>query len=151
MASLALIGSFVSAFGTVASGVAANRAAQQDALNMDAQGKEEFAASQREAAAKRREGDLVNSRAQALAAASGAGAGTDAPTIVKLMSQTAGESEFNAQTALYSGRSRQLGLKQGAMARRAEGKASLLGSVISGFGTLAKGGSEYATAKGQLG
>ncbi len=147
MAELALIGSFVSAFGTVASGVAANRQAQQDALNMEAQGREELAASQRDAIAKRREGALVNSRAQALAAASGGGAGADAPTIVKLMSQTAGESEFNAQTALYGGRSRQIGLKQGAAARRAEGKSSLLGSVFSGFGTLAKGGSDYATGK----
>ncbi len=144
MAQLALIGSFVSAFGTVASGVAANRQAQQDALNMTAQGKEEFAASQREATAKRREGELVNSRAQALAAASGAGAGTDAPTIVKLMSGTAGEAEFNAQTALYGGKSRQLGLKQGALARRAEGRSSLLGSIVTGFGTAAK-------AAGQLG
>ena len=139
MAALAAIGSLVGAFGTVASGVAANRAAQQDALNMEAQGKEEMAASQREAEMKRREGRLVNSRAQALAAASGAGAGTDAPTIVKLMTQTSGESEFNAQSALFGGRSRQAGLKQGAKARRAEGKASLLGSVFSGFGSAASG------------
>lgn len=144
MAELALIGTFISAFGTVASGVAADRSARQDALNLEAAGKEEMAASQREAAAKRREGALVNSRAQALAAASGGGAGTDAPSIVRLMSQTAGESEFNAQTALYGGRTRQLGAKQAAGARRAEGRASLLGSALSGFGTLAKGAGQYA-------
>lgn len=139
MSGLELIGALVSGFGTIASGVAANRAAKQDALNMEAAGKEEVAAAQRDAEVKRREGRLINSRAQALAAASGAGAGTDAPTIVKLMSQTSGESEFNAQSAMFGGFSRQAGLKQGAASRRAEGKASLLGSVFSGFGTMAKG------------
>lgn len=136
---LAMAGAAVSGIGTVASGVAANRAAQQDALNMEAQGKEEIAVAQREAEEKRKEGRLVNSRAQALAAASGAGAGGDAPTIVKLMSQTAGGAEYNAQSAMFGGLSRKRGLNDGAKARRAEGKASLLGSVLGGFGQAASG------------
>jgi hypothetical protein len=144
MSGLELIGALVSGVGTIASGVAADNAAQQDALNMDAQGKEEMAASQRDAIAKRREGQILNSRAQAVAAASGAGAGADAPTIVKLMSQTAGEGEYNAQSALFGGRSRQAGLMQGAASRRAEGRASLLGSSFAGFGTMARGISSYA-------
>lgn len=148
MSGLELIGAMVSGFGTIASGVASNRAAQQDALNMEAQGKEELAASQREALAKRREASIINSRAQALAAASGAGAGDDAPTIIKLMSQTASEGEYNAQSALFGGRSRKMGMIQGAKSRRAEGKASLLGSVFSGFGTMAKGGADFAASKG---
>jgi hypothetical protein len=139
MAALAAVGALVSGFGTFAAGVAQKRAADQDALNMEAQGKEEVAASQREAEIKRREGRLINSRAQAVAAASGAGAGTDAPTIVRLMSQTRGESEFNAQSSLYGGFSRKAGLKQGARARRAEGRASLLGGVLGGFGQAASG------------
>jgi len=143
MSGLELIGALVSGVGTIASGVAANRAAQQDALNMEAQGKEEIAASQRDALTKRREAALVNSRAQAIAAASGGGAGEDAPTIVKLMSQTAGEGEYNAQSMLFGGKSRQQGMIQGAKSRRAEGKASLLGSVFGGFGTMAKGAATY--------
>ena len=139
MSGLELIGALVGAAGTVASGVAANRAAQQDALNMEAQGKEELAASQREADAKRREGRLVNSRAQLLAAASGAGAGDDAPTIVKLMSETSGQAEYNAQTAMFGGYSRKDGMIQGAKARRSEGKSMLVGSVFSGLGQAASG------------
>jgi hypothetical protein len=144
MSGIELIGALITGIGTVASGVASDRAARQDALNMEAAGKEEVAASQRDAIAKRREGQLINSRAQAIAAASGAGAGTDAPTIVQLMGKTAGEAEYNAQSALFGGFSRQSGLKQGAAARRAEGKASLLGSIFSGFGTVAKGYSSYS-------
>lgn len=131
------LGAVVSGVGTVASGVAADRAARQDALNMEAQGKEELAASQRDALQKRREGALLASRQQAVAAASGGGA--DDPIIVKLMTKAAGESEYNAQTAMYGGISRQAGLNSSAKARRREGKASLLGGVLGGFGQTASG------------
>lgn len=137
MAALPLIGALISGVGTIASGIAANNAAKQEALQMEAKGREELAASQREAADKRREGELVMSRQQALAAASGAGAGMDAPTIVKLMTNTAGAAELNAQTDLYGGKQRKAGLFDAAANRRREGKASLLGSVLGGFGSLA--------------
>lgn len=138
MAALPIIGALISGFGTIASGVAANNAAKQDALNLEAKGQEELAASQRDADVKRREGALFNSRQQALAAASGAGAGADAPTIVKLMTDTAGQAEYNAQVDLYGGKSRKQGLYDAAANRRREGKASLLGSVLGGFGGFAK-------------
>lgn len=134
---LSAIGAGVTGVGTIASGVAAKRAADQDALNMEAQGKEELAASQRDAQQKRKEGALLASRQQALAAASGGGA--DDPTIVKLMTQAAGQTELNAQSAMYGGISRQTGLRSSAKARRAEGKSSLLGSVVGGFGQTASG------------
>lgn len=129
---LSAIGTGLGLVGTVASASSANRAAQQDALNMEAQGKEDLAASQREAMSKRREGALVNSRAQALAAASGGGA--DDPTIVRLMTNTAKDADYNARTVMYGGKSRQMGLNQSATARRREGKSSLLGGVLGGFG-----------------
>lgn len=144
---LPLIGAAVSGAGTVMSGVAANQAAKQEALQMEAKGREELAASQREADAKRREGQLVNSRAQALAAASGAGAGMDAPTIVKLMSQTAGAAELNAQTDLFGGKSRKQGLFDAAANRRREGKASLLGSVLGGFGQFGSAAGDWYMKK----
>lgn len=131
--------------GSIASGVAADNAAQFEAAQMEAKGKEEFAAAQREAQAKRREGALVNSRAQALAAASGAGAGTDAPTIVKLMSDTTGEAAYNASTVMYGGEQRKRGLFDSARGRRAEGRASLLGGILGGVGQFAGG---LAKAKG---
>src|ERR1051325_11422191 len=134
---LGAIGSVVSGVGTIAAGAAENNAAKFEAAQMEQKAKEEVAASQRDAIAKRREGAILNSRAQAVAAASGGGAGTDAPTIVKLMGQTAGEADYNAQTAMYGGYSRAAGLQDSAKARRASGKASLLGSVIGGFGSMA--------------
>jgi hypothetical protein len=70
---------------------AEKNAADFEAQQMEMKAKEEPLPAQRDALAKRKEGAIVNSRAQALAAASGGGAGTDAPTIVKLMSDTAGE------------------------------------------------------------
>ncbi|MBZ9873075.1 hypothetical protein LB542_19700 [Mesorhizobium sp. BR1-1-9] len=140
---LGALGAVVSGVGTVASGVAEKRSADYEAAQMDMKAKEETAAAQRDAIAKRREGAILNSRAQALAAASGGGAGTDAPTIVRLMGQTAGEADYNAQTAMYGGYSRAAGLRDSAKGRRASGNASLLGSVIGGFGTTAKGLASY--------
>lgn len=151
MAALPLIGPLIGAMsssaiapaitagGTLLSGVAGAAAANNEAKQMEAKGKEEFAASQREAQEKRREAALVQSRQQAVAAASGAGAGMDAPTIVKLMTDTAGQGEFNAQTVRYGGENRRNALFAAASNRRASGRASLLGSVFSSFGTLAKG------------
>lgn len=139
---LAAAGTGVGAVGTIASGVAADRAARQDALNLQAAGREEFAAAQRQAEAKRREGRLINSRAQAIAAASGAGAGLDAPSVVRIMKKTAQDAEYGAQVELFGGRTRQLGAKQAALARRSEGRSSLLGSFVSGFGQFAKAGSQ---------
>jgi hypothetical protein len=136
---LALAGTATSAIGTVAAGAAEKRNQDFMAVQEDMRAKEETAAAQRDAIAKRREGAIINSRAQALAAASGAGAGTDAPSIVKIMGRTAGEAEYNAGTAMYGGYSRAAGLRDSAKGRRAAGKASLLGGVLGGFGSLASG------------
>jgi hypothetical protein len=136
---IAALGTGLSTVGTIAGGVAEKNSADFEAQQMDMKAKEEVAASQRDALAKRKEGAVINSRAQALAAASGGGAGTDAPTIVKLMSDTAGEADYNAQTSMYGGYSRAAGLRDSAKGRRASGKASLLGSVFAGFGQAAKG------------
>ena len=69
MSGLELIGALVSVAGTVAGGIAENNSAKFEAQQMDMKAKEETAAAQRDALAKRQEGVIVNSRAQALAAA----------------------------------------------------------------------------------
>lgn len=145
MAALALIGSLVGAAGTVAGGVAAKNDANYEAKQMEMKAKEETAAATREAGQARTESELAMSRGQALAAASGGGAGSDAPTILKLMSGLAGQGELNSQSALAGGFSRAAGLNDSAKARRAQGKSSFLGSVIGGFGQAAKG---ISSAKG---
>lgn len=145
MSGFELIGGLLTAGATVAGGIAEKNAADFEADQLERKGKEEFAASQRDASAARKEADLANSRAQALAASSGGGAGTDAPTIIKIMQGIAGQGAYNADTQLYGGKSRQAGLRDQAAGRRASGKASFLGSTLAGFGQAAK--SAYSFGK----
>jgi hypothetical protein len=149
MAALNIIGGFIKAAGEMQQGEAEDAAAQSEALQMESRGKEEFAASQRDALAKRREGTIANSRIQALAAASGGGA--DGATIIKLMSGVTQESEFNAASSLYGGRERKAGLFDAAKNRRAGGKASLLGSQYAAFGSVIGGFSDAASSMASAG
>lgn len=137
ISSLAATG--VGAYGEYRAGQAADQNTEFQSKQLDMKAAEERAASQREAMDKRREGVLLNSRQQAVAAASGGGAGDDAPTMAKIMTDTAGQAEYNAQTALYGGESRARGLTDSARGTRASGKASLLGSQFSAFGQLGSG------------
>jgi hypothetical protein len=146
MSGLELIGALAGAAGTVASGIASKNAADYQAEQQEAAGKEELAASQRDALEKKREANILNSRQLALAAASGAGAGSDAPTIVQLMSSTAGEGDYNARTSLYGGFSRKAGLNAAAAGSRMSGNASLLGGVLGGFGQAASAFGKYGKA-----
>lgn len=139
MSGFELIGALVSGAATIAQGAAEKRNADFEAQQLDMKAKEEKAASQREAAQSRTEADLAMSRQQALAASSGGGAGSDAPTIVKLMQDTAGQGELNAGMNLYGGTQRARGLMDSAKGRRMSGKASLLGGYMGGFGQAAKG------------
>lgn len=136
---IGLIGTGLSAAGTIAQGKAERDNQNFIAKQEEAKAKEEFAASQREADQSRREANLAQSRQQAIAASSGGGAGAEAPTIVRLMSDTAGQGELNAASSMYGGQQRAAGLRDSAKARRRSGKASFLGSVLGGFGQMAGG------------
>lgn len=136
---LGAAGTAVSAVGTIQAGAAEKRNQDFIAKQEEAKAKEELAASQREAQQSRNEAELAMSRQQALAASSGGGAGFDSPTIVRLMTETAGQGQLNAGTTLYGGQQRAAGLRDSAKGRRASGKASYLGSVMSGFGSAASG------------
>lgn len=133
-------GAVTSAVGTIASGAAANSQAQQEALNAEAEGKAELAAATRKAADERQKANLVLSRQQALAASSGGGASpSDAPTITKIMTDTAGQGALNSSMEIWGGQSRKEGLYSRAKALRAQGNASLLGGILGGFGQAASG------------
>lgn len=146
MSGLELIGPILGGLGTAASvaGTVMAGKAERDNQNFiakqeEAKAKEEQAASQRDAMQARREARIAQSRQQAIAASSGGGAGADAPTIVRLMSDVAGQGELNAQSQMYGGQQRAIGLRDSAKARRRSGKASFLGSVLGGFGQMAGG------------
>ncbi|MBX5148065.1 virion core protein, T7 gp14 family [Rhizobium lentis] len=143
---LSAAGTVAGVAGSVAQAKGTREAAEAEKRNQDylaaqdeMKAKEEMAASQREAQQSRAEATLANSRAQALAASSGGGAGSDAPTIVRLMSDVAGQGELNAGTTLYGGQERAAGLFDNARGRRAAGRATVLGSKYAAFGQLASG------------
>lgn len=148
VAELATIGTIVSiagtAIGTGAQIIGTNRAAraeaeaQEDYAQQEEQmGKLEFAAAQREVLERKYEGDLVMSRQQALAAASGGGASS--PSIVTLMSETAKRARYGEETAMYLGRTKRDALYKSAESRRTTGRASLMGAQIASWGLLARG------------
>jgi hypothetical protein len=121
-----------------------NENAQVEASQMESVGRDEFAAAQREALEARLQGKLVQSRQQAVAAASGGGAGWDAPTIVKLMSDTGEQTDYAAETATYGGLQRRETLYRSAAATRRSGQSSLLGGYLSAAGTMLGGIGRYA-------
>lgn len=140
-AATSVIGGAVQAQGYNQAADAAEEDAEFEAQQLERSGKEEFAASQREAFAARRESRLAQSRAQAVAAASGGGAGADAPTIVQIMGGLARQGELNAQSALYVGESRRAGARDQAFATRRTGRSQAAGyrnnafaSILSGIG-----------------
>lgn len=110
------------------------RAAQEEAL-----GRAEFAAAQRESLERRLEGELILSKQQAAAAASGGGAGADAPTIVRLMTQTADRADYGAKVAQFGGEDRRNTYYRSAVASRRTGDAARTGGYLDAAGSLAGG------------
>lgn len=142
---LTIAATAVSAAGTLAAGGAARADADFQAKQMEARGKEEIAASQREAEETRRNSQLLQSRQQAVAAASGAGTGGSA---LETMLDTNDEGELQALTALYGGEMRKRGLQDQAAASRRSGKAAQVGSYFKAGSTILSGaGSAYKSYK----
>ena len=127
----AVIGAGASIYGGKQQQKASELAARQERLA----GKNELAASQREAEDRRREGRLIMSAQMAEAAASGAGAGDDAPTITKILTDTGERVEYGVQSTMYPGRSRRDDYFLSADARVASGGASFFGSILDGLGS----------------
>lgn len=127
----AVIGTGASIYGGMQQQKANEIAARQERLA----GKNELAAAQREAEDRRREGRLIMSAQMAEAAASGAGAGEDAPTIMKILTDTGERVEYGAEATMYQGYSRRDDYFRSADAREASGRASFFGSVLSGLGS----------------
>ena len=109
---------------------------------------QEIAVAQRQAIEVRRQSQLLQSRALAVAAASGAGASD--PTIIQLISQVSGEGAYRAAVALYDGEEKARQLRMKADASRYEAasavasgeaqssayKLSAASSLLQGAGTL---------------
>lgn len=142
-----LIGTAVSAMGTIAAGQAQSAAADYQAQQLERKAAEERAASQREAFTKKQEVDLVQSRIQAGAAASGLG--TLDPTIQDLAGDTEVQGQMNQKMVRYGGEQRRAGLLDQASAARATGKAEEQGSIFGAVGTMIGGASSFFTKYGE--
>lgn len=138
-ATAALAGAAVTAYGTIEGGRRSQEVAERQAALEEAQGRDEFAAAQREAFERRLESKLALSRQQAIAAASGGGAGPDAPTIVKIMESTAQRGAYGAEATTYRGIRLRDALYSSASARRRTGANDFQGSIYSAVGTALGG------------
>lgn len=137
----------ISAAGSIYAGQKSQEAAYLAARQAEEQGREEFAASQREAFERSLEAKLTMSRQQAIAAASGGGSGADAPSIVRLQERTAERGQYGEDSARYGGESRRRSSFREAEARRRTGDNNFVGSLFTAGGTLAGGIGDYARMK----
>lgn len=154
-AALSIVGSLTESEGAREVGQAASEngkrrrvAAEFEAEQLEVLAGQKIAAAQRDAYEERRKATLVQSRALALAAASGASASDS--NVVSLLANTAGEGAYRAAVALYQGEDAARTARLQASARRYEGwmaevagedtqeayETKATGSLLSGAGSL---------------
>lgn len=123
----------ISSVGSLMEGNAASRAAKRAAKDSKRAGKfeaaqyrqqagQERATSQRQAIEERRASRIAQSRAIAVAAASGGGASD--PTVMNIVGNLAADGEYNALSALFSGEEAARGLENAAAGSIYEGQSS---------------------------
>ena len=150
MAAAASIGgSLLSAFGSLEKGKEQYKAAKYQAAQLQSNANQAEGSGQRDAIAQLRQSDLLQSRALAVAGASGAGA-VD-PTVLRIISGIAGEGQLAANTAMYNANEAARGMRNQAAAGLYEAKqakkASMitaLSTVLSGAGSAGMAGSKFS-------
>ena len=145
LAVAATIGSAIFGVGSALYQGAMSKDAAEAAARQDIRaGKNEFFAAQQVAKQRRLEGQLVLSRQQAAAAASGAGTAGDAPTITKIMADTDARMQYGIDSEIYAGRERQYDYIESAAARRKTGQYNFIGGILKGLGRGLDGIGDYA-------
>lgn len=116
-----------------------------EAAHMEQQGQQTVAAAQRQMLEERKQARLLESRALAVAAASGAGASDT--TVMNVISRIAAEGAYRSTIALYEGQEQSRQLQIGGHIRREGGdlqadygRQAARAQEISAVGTLFKGG-----------
>lgn len=138
---MGIVGTLVSAAGTIVGGIAAKQQADAQAAALEYRAKEEEkaaqearASGQRQALEQRRNAALTGSMLVARAAASGAGA-TD-PTILNLGTNIAERGEYLALTEKYKGEQRARGLEDQAAGDRWSAAATESSAGTAMFGSF---------------
>ncbi len=137
---------FIDAFGKIKSGNAAKKQAFAEAKQMEDKAGLTRSISQREAIEERRESDLLQSRALAVAAASGGGASD--PTVINIIADLEEEGLIRSLNAMASGETEARFLERQAGMRREEGKAARTAGRIGAVSSIVKTGESLATKYG---
>lgn len=162
-AGLSAAGTALSAVGSIQEGNATYKAskaaakavkegAKFEAAQLNRNAGQQRATAQREAIEQRRAGRLAQSRALAVAGASGAGVSD--VDVTNLVSDLAADGEYNALTALYNGEEQALGMedqakgvmynaKQEARSYKAKGKAAKSAGYMTALGTAIEGATSF--------
>lgn len=141
-------GQWTAASAVAQEGEERRRAAEFEALQLEQNALQAVAAAQRKAATVSKQDKLIQSRALAVAAASGASA-TD-PTVVNIIAKTAGEGAYERAVAIYEGEEVARVRREAARATRYRGyreqvasenkaqalRTGALGSLLAGAGSL---------------
>jgi hypothetical protein len=137
-------GAALSAGSAIQTGNAQRKSANFQAEQMRQQAGQELAASQKQADAVRRETTLTQSRVNAIASASG---GASDVGVLNILGDIGNAGEYNALSALYSGKERAIGLQTGANAQVIEGRQSAKAGKISAAGSLLSAGAQIGQYK----
>lgn len=144
---LAVVGKTVEGVGSIVSGNSQAKQLKSEARQLDRNAGLERATSQRQSIDERRQADLASSRALALAAASGGGAGD--PTVANLIAGIEGEGEYRALTALYNGDQSARGMEDEAKARRKEARNVKRAAIFKAAGSILSAGSSLSDRFGK--
>lgn len=137
-------GSLLSGYGTLKQGNDQYAAAQFAANQLRQNAGQAEAAGQRDAAVQVRQSALLQSRALAVAGASGAGA-VD-PDVLRAIAGLAGEGQLAADTAMYNAKESARGMRNQAEAGMFEAKQTKKGSKVAALATMLSGAGNAATA-----
>lgn len=136
-AGLNIAGTILNAKAARNAGRATNDAAEFTAKQMDIESGQAIASAKRQAMEQRRRAVLTQSRALAVAAASG---GASDPGVLKIIGDLEGEGTYRAMTALYQGENLARQYRMGAAAKRYEGASAQRTGEAALFPAMLRGG-----------
>lgn len=143
-APLMVIGTLVSAGGTVLGGTQAAAEGKAQQKQYEQAATQERAVSQRKAIQDRLDARLAESRDLA-AGAAGGGGGIETPGFANVIAGINEEGHMRAMTSLWEGEERARGLEYAGKVKRYEGNQAKTASFIKAGTTLLSGASSFAT------
>lgn len=138
---LMLIGAGISVAGTLSQGKMAQQSARMQAAQLAESAKVEEANAQRAAGEERRQSRLMQSKARAIGAASGAG------EYEGLVEQIDAEGEYRALFALYNGQQAATGVRNQSVMTEWEGDQARTASNVNAASTIMNAGSQMTMAQ----